>query len=46
MTAPGSAFGGYGEWIRRASAAGNRPQFTNLLVQEWLPAMPDVVARL
>ncbi len=42
----GISFGGYGEWIRRAQAAANRPQFTNLLAAEWLPAMPDVVARL
>jgi 2-polyprenyl-3-methyl-5-hydroxy-6-metoxy-1,4-benzoquinol methylase len=42
----GISFGGYGEWIRRAQEAANRPQYTNLLVSEWLPAMPDVVARL
>ena len=42
----GISFGGYGEWIRRAQEAANRPQFTNLLASEWLPAMPDVVARL
>ena len=42
----GIPFGGYGEGIRHAQAAANRPQFTNLLASEWLPAMPDVVARL
>lgn len=42
----GISFAGYGEWVRRAQEAGNRPQFTNLLANEWLPAMPDVVARL
>ncbi len=42
----GISFGGYGAWIRRAQAAANRPQFTNLLTSEWLPAMPDVAARL
>jgi SAM-dependent methyltransferase len=42
----GISFGEYGEWIRRAQAAANRPQFTNLLVGDWLAAMPDVVARL
>ena len=42
----GISFAGYGEEIRRAQEAGNRPQFTNLLASEWLPAMPDVVARL
>jgi 2-polyprenyl-3-methyl-5-hydroxy-6-metoxy-1,4-benzoquinol methylase len=42
----GISFGGYGEWIRRAQAEANRPQFVNLLVGEWLAAMPDVVERL
>jgi 2-polyprenyl-3-methyl-5-hydroxy-6-metoxy-1,4-benzoquinol methylase len=42
----GISFGDYGEWVRRAQAAGNRPQFTNLLASEWLPVMPDVFARL
>lgn len=42
----GISFAGYGEWIRRAQENANRPQFTNLLATEWLPAMPDVVARL
>ncbi|HEV7759596.1 MAG TPA: class I SAM-dependent methyltransferase [Acidimicrobiales bacterium] len=45
-TGTGISFGGYGEWIRRAQEAANRPQFTNLLTTEWLPALPDVVARL
>src|SRR5437868_2847604 len=34
----GIAFAGYGEWIRRAQEGANRPQFTNLLVSDWLPA--------
>jgi 2-polyprenyl-3-methyl-5-hydroxy-6-metoxy-1,4-benzoquinol methylase len=42
----GIPFGGYGDDIRDAQAGANRPQFTNLLATEWLPAMPDVVARL
>ena len=42
----GISFGGYGAWVRRAQAAGNRPQFSNLLAAEWLPALPDVMARL
>jgi 2-polyprenyl-3-methyl-5-hydroxy-6-metoxy-1,4-benzoquinol methylase len=42
----GLSFGQYGQWIRKAQAAANRPQFTNLLAGDWLPAMPDVVARL
>ncbi len=42
----GISFGGYGEEIREAQAAMNRPHFLQLLAQEWLPTMPDVVARL
>jgi 2-polyprenyl-3-methyl-5-hydroxy-6-metoxy-1,4-benzoquinol methylase len=45
-TSGGISFGGYGEDIRDAQAAANRPQFTNLLVGEWLASMPGVVARL
>jgi len=42
----GITFAGYGEWVRRAQEGFNRPQFVNLLTTEWLPAMPDVAARL
>ncbi len=42
----GLTFGGYGEWIRSAQESLNRPQFTNLLASDWLPNMPDVIARL
>ncbi len=42
----GISFSGYGEWVRRAQEGLNRPQFTRLLAPEWLPAMPDVLARL
>ncbi len=42
----GISFAGYGEWVRRAQEGFNRPQFVNLLTTEWLPAMPDVAARL
>jgi 2-polyprenyl-3-methyl-5-hydroxy-6-metoxy-1,4-benzoquinol methylase len=45
-TGGGISFGGYGPWIRQATAAFNRPHFVNLLVADWLPALPDVVARL
>jgi 2-polyprenyl-3-methyl-5-hydroxy-6-metoxy-1,4-benzoquinol methylase len=45
-TGTGLPFSAYGDWIRRAQAAGNRPQFANLLVSEWLPTMPDVLRRL
>jgi 2-polyprenyl-3-methyl-5-hydroxy-6-metoxy-1,4-benzoquinol methylase len=42
----GIGFAAYGPWVRRAQADINRPQFLNLLVAEWLPAMPDVLTRL
>jgi len=45
-TGGGISFGGYGEGIRKAQEAANRPQFVNLLAAEWLPTMPDIVARL
>jgi SAM-dependent methyltransferase len=45
-TGAGISFAGYGEWIRRAQAAANRPLYTNLLVEDWLAALPDVTARL
>lgn len=45
-TGGGISFGGYGPQIRQAQEAANRPQFLNLLVQDWLPSMPDVVERL
>lgn len=36
----------YGADGREAQAALNRPLFTHLLTQEWLPAIPDVHERL
>ena len=36
----------YGDDVREAQAAINRPVFANVLCSEWLPAMPDVDARL
>ncbi len=36
----------YGDDAREGQAAMNRPHFINLLPQEWLPALPDVHARL
>jgi 2-polyprenyl-3-methyl-5-hydroxy-6-metoxy-1,4-benzoquinol methylase len=45
-TGEGISFGGYGADVRRAQELLNRPQFVNLLVGEWLAALPDVVARL
>jgi hypothetical protein len=41
-TGGGLSFGEYGPWVRRATAAANRPQFVNLLVSDWLPARPEV----
>jgi SAM-dependent methyltransferase len=45
-TGGGVPWGAYGEEGREAQAGANRPQFTNLLAAEWLPAMPDVHERL
>jgi len=45
-TGGGLSFGAYGDGIRDFQAAANRPQFVNLLASQWLPAMPDVLARL
>jgi len=45
-TGGGLSFGEYGHWIREATAAANRPQFVNLLVSDWLAALPDVVRTL
>jgi len=36
----------YGPDLREGQAAGNRPQFHHLLGTEWLPAIPDLHARL
>jgi SAM-dependent methyltransferase len=36
----------YGDDVREAQAAVNRPQFANLLATEWLSAIADVDARL
>lgn len=43
-TGAGVPFGDYG--VQHAQGALNRPVFANLLVQEWLPQLPDVDARL
>lgn len=42
----GVAYADYGPEAVSAQAALNRPAFVNSLVAEWLPAMPDVLARL
>jgi len=45
-TGGGVSFGEYGDGVRAFQAAANRPQYVNLLASQWLPSMPDVVARL
>ncbi|MEY2404841.1 MAG: hypothetical protein QOD38_2392, partial [Acidimicrobiaceae bacterium] len=45
-TGGGLSFGEFGDGIREFQAAANRPQFASLLASSWLPAMPDVVAKL
>jgi 2-polyprenyl-3-methyl-5-hydroxy-6-metoxy-1,4-benzoquinol methylase len=42
----GVPFSEYGPDLRDGQAAINRPAFLHQLAQEWLPAMPDVHARL
>jgi hypothetical protein len=42
----GVAWEDYGDDVRIGQADQNRPLFLNLLGQEWLPAIPDVHARL
>jgi SAM-dependent methyltransferase len=45
-TGKGFAFGDTGDDMREGEGAGNRPSYLGPLVREWLPAMPDVHARL
>lgn len=45
-TGQGVAYGGYSADAREGQADMNRTQFVNLLGSQWLPAMPDVHARL
>jgi len=45
-TGGGVPYSEYGEDIREGIAYANRPQFVNLMGAEWLPAVPDVHARL
>jgi len=42
----GVPFSAYGRDLREGQAAINYPAFASQLAQEWLPAMPDVHARL
>ncbi|WP_326836581.1 class I SAM-dependent methyltransferase [Amycolatopsis rhabdoformis] len=45
-TGHGFPWAGYGADMRESQAALNRPAFLHLLAPQWLPAMPDVLARL
>ncbi len=45
-TGAGHPWEAYGADMREGQAAFNRPAFTHLLGREWLPAIPDVHARL
>jgi SAM-dependent methyltransferase len=42
----GVPYGAYGADIQQGIARLNRPMFLNQLAQEWIPAMPDIEARL
>ena len=42
----GVPYADYGENLHEGQARANRPAFANLLAEEWIAAMPDVVARL
>lgn len=45
-TGDGVAWSRYGEDLREAQAAANRPLFLSVLSQEWLASLPDVHQRL
>ena len=45
-TGAGISWGGFGRDVREGQAGQNRPAFLRLLGTEWLPAIPDVHARL
>lgn len=45
-TGAGVPYADYGADLHEGQAGTTRPQFVHLLAQEWLPAMPDVHARL
>lgn len=42
----GVPYADFGKDIREGIADGNRPMFLHLLASEWIPAMPDIQARL
>jgi 2-polyprenyl-3-methyl-5-hydroxy-6-metoxy-1,4-benzoquinol methylase len=45
-TGTGLAWDGYGDVLLESQAAINRPAFEGLLPTEWVPALPDIEARL
>jgi 2-polyprenyl-3-methyl-5-hydroxy-6-metoxy-1,4-benzoquinol methylase len=45
-TGGGVPYADYGADLHEGQAGVNRPQFRNLLAQEWLPTMPDIHAKL
>jgi SAM-dependent methyltransferase len=45
-TGGGVSYEAYGEELRTGIARANRPMFLHQLAQDWIPAMPDVEARL
>ncbi len=45
-TGAGVPYADYGADLHEGQAGTTRPQFRHLLAQEWLPALPDVHARL
>ncbi|WP_203778936.1 class I SAM-dependent methyltransferase [Paractinoplanes rishiriensis] len=45
-TGEGVGYADYGRHIRHGIASFNRPMFANMLATEWLPALPEVDARL
>ena len=45
-TGAGIPYSDYGQHIRHGIAAFNQPMFDHLLTAEWLPALPEVEARL
>jgi 2-polyprenyl-3-methyl-5-hydroxy-6-metoxy-1,4-benzoquinol methylase len=45
-TGAGVPYADYGEHMHMGQARSNRANFTHLLAQEWIAAMPDIAARL
>ena len=45
-TGAGVPYEDYGDDLAEGQAGTTRPQFRHLLAQEWIPAMPDVLAKM